>query len=362
MMKTVKLLPCALLAGVSLFVACSSHSGWSLKGNVEGAEPGTRLAVEACNAGNWYVLDSVAVGKNGSFDYHAAEPAQWAEIMRVTLPGKGSVYFPVQGSDCLTLSASADGFATGARMSGTAMAGAVAAVDSIVASTDNLDDLRRSLSGIIISDTTGIIAYYTIGKSVGNQLIFDPQESFGNRIYGAAAQVYDHYKPEDPHGQVLKAAFFAGRQSLGKSVPQQQTIELPAQGFIDIVRYDAKGAEHKISDLVQPGKVVLVSFTGYDQDFSPAYNKILNDLYSLYHSKGLEIYQIAFDESEVEWKEASRNLPWTAVWNSSQDGTEALIAYNVGALPMTFVIGKTGEIEQRVVDPSQLPAAVGKLF
>ena len=52
MMKTVKLLPCALLAGVSLFVACSSHSGWSLKGNVEGAEPGTRLAVEACNAGN----------------------------------------------------------------------------------------------------------------------------------------------------------------------------------------------------------------------------------------------------------------------------------------------------------------------
>ena len=116
MMKTVKLLPCALLAGVSLFVACSSHSGWSLKGNVEGAEPGTRLAVEACNAGNWYVLDSVAVGKNGSFDYHAAEPAQWAEIMRVTLPGKGSVYFPVQGSDCLTLSASADGFATGARM------------------------------------------------------------------------------------------------------------------------------------------------------------------------------------------------------------------------------------------------------
>ena len=57
MMKTVKLLPCALLAGVSLFVACSSHSGWSLKGNVEGAEPGTRLAVEACNAGNWYVLD-----------------------------------------------------------------------------------------------------------------------------------------------------------------------------------------------------------------------------------------------------------------------------------------------------------------
>lgn len=29
---------------------------------------------------------------------------------------------------------------------------------------------------------------------------------------------------------------------------------------------------------------------------------------------------------------------------------------------MTFIIGKTGEIEQRVVDPSQLPAAVGKLF
>lgn len=361
-MKTVKLLPSALLACATLFVACGGHNGWSLKGKVEGAEPGTKVAVEACNAGNWYVLDSVAVAKNGSFEYHSAEPAQWAEIMRVTLPGKGSVYFPVEGTDYLTLETTADEFTLGARLAGTAMAGAVSAIDSIVASTNNLDALRQSLGGIIVSDTTGIVAYYAVGKSVGNQLIFNPQESFGNRIYGAAAQVYDHYKPEDPHGKVLKSVFFAGRQALGKSVPQEQTIELPATGFIDIARYDAKGNEHKISDLVKPGHVVLVNFTSYDQEFSPAYNKILNDLYTLYHSKGLEIYQIAFDENEVEWKEASRTLPWTAVWNSPTDGAEALAAYNVGSIPVTFIIGKSGEIEKRVVDPSQLPAEIGKLF
>ena len=361
-MKTVKTLPSALLAAAALFAACDSHNGWNLKGNIDGAESGTKLAIEACNAGNWYVLDSVATGKNGAFDYRAAEPAQWAEIMRVTLPGKGSVYFPVEGNDCVTLNTTAGAFSSDARLSGTAMASAVSAVDSIVFSTDNLDALRQSLGGIIVTDTTGIVAYLAVGKSVGNQLIFNPQESFGNRIYGAAAQVYEHYKPEDPHGQVLKSTFFAGRQALGKSVPQQQTIELPAQGYIDIARYDAKGTEHKISDLVKPGNVVLVSFTGYDQEFSPSYNKILNDLYTLYHSNGLEIYQIAFDNSEVEWKEASRTLPWITVWNSPQDGTEALIAYNVGSIPMTFIIGKSGEIEQRIVDPTQLPAAVSKLF
>ncbi len=356
------------IAGASLVLlamtACSHHEGWSVKGTLEGASDGTKLAVEACNAGHWYVLDSVDVSKDGRFEYKSAEPAAIADIMRVILPGKGSVYFPVEGTDAVTINANASTFGTGHRLGGTDMAHAVGAVDSIVASTSDVAELQKKLAGFIVSDTTGIVAYYTVGKSVGNTLIFNPKENFGNRIYGAAAQVYAHYKPEDPHGDALKAAFFEGRRALGK-IPEGesgQVIEVPESGLIEISRYDNRGELHSLSEVAGKGNVVLLSFTAYDQQFSPAYNSILNDLYTLYHDKGLEIYQIAFDNDEVAWKEAALNLPWVTVWNSGHDGAAVLNSYNVGALPMTFIIDRQGNLTSRVVDPTDLPKQVGRMF
>ena len=118
---------------------------------------------------------------------------------------------------------------------------------------------------------------------------------------------------------------------------------------------------HSVSEAVRDNRVVLLNFTAYDQDYSPAYNKALNDLYQLYGSKGLQIYQIAFDQNEAEWKAACASLPWIAVWNSPADGADALVSYNVGALPVTFVI-RDGAITDRVVDPAELPRKVAPAF
>lgn len=353
----------AVSAVAAMAMSCSGPQGWSVNGTVAGASEGSKLAVEACNAGYWYVLDSVTVGRDGKFDYRSQEPAASTDIMRITMPGKGSVYFPVDGNDRITVVADAATFGTGHTLSGTDMAKTVSAIDSIIASTSDISELQRKLSGFVVTDTTGIVAYYTVGKSVGNTLIFDPNTSFGNRIYGAAAQVYEHYKPGDNHGEALKTAYFAGRRSMGKyPATTTSTIELASTGFIDLARFDSKGVEHKLSDYAKPGKVVLLSFTAYDQDFSPSYNAVLNNLYELYHSKGLEIYQVAFDSSEVEWKEAAKNLPWITVWNSPADGDVILRNYNVGAVPVTFIINNKGELDERVVDPTQLPAKVARMF
>ncbi len=361
-MKKYSLTAAAAVAGLAL-ASCGGPQGWSIEGTVNGAEAGSRLAIEACNAGHWYVLDSVAVAKNGTFRYTSGEPAPDADVMRVTMPGKGSVYFPVNGRDAVTLEAEAATFGAGHRLGGTDMARTVSAIDSIAASGADIAAIRASLAGFVVSDTTGIIAYYTVGKSVGKELLFDPADNYGNRIYGAAAQVYAHYKPLDPHGQALKAAYFAGRKALGKTVAAEPetVVELPESGYIDITRYDSRGVSHSVSEAVRDNRVVLLNFTAYDQDYSPAYNKALNDLYQLYGSKGLQIYQIAFDQNEAEWKAACASLPWIAVWNSPADGADALVSYNVGALPVTFVI-RDGAITDRVVDPAELPRKVAPAF
>lgn len=362
----------ALAAGLA---SCNGSKGWSVEGRVADAPKDCKVALEGYNNGRWYLIDSLAVDSKGKFSYSAAEPLAYAEIMRVTLSGAGSIYFPVDGKEKLTVSTVYDKFATAYTIAGDPMCAAVWSVDSIVRAHSDAaaaagaaaivsPELSRELANVITQDTTGLVAYYALGKSVGGKLIFNPTENFGNRVYGAAAQVYATYHPEDPRGKVLFQAYTEGRRIMGK-LPQAEAetvIEVPEAGTIDITRYDAAGREHSLSELAKEGKVVLLSFTAYGLPASPAYNAILNDLYELYHSKGLEIYQIAFDAEEVAWKQAAANLPWVAVWNSPADGEGVLYSYNVGALPMTYVIDRKGDIAARVVDPTELPKTVGKYF
>lgn len=350
-----------LAAGTLLFMgtACSQRTGWSIDGTVGGVDKDTKLAIEANNAGHWYVLDSVATDNNGKFSYMAPEPAHFPEILRVTLPGKGSVYFPVDSVDAVTLTADAASYGKKQTLGGTALAATIGAIDSLVSASTDVDVLRRQLVDYITSDTTAIVSYYIIGKSVGSEPLYNPNEALGNRVYGAAAQVFANRRPNDPRGAALRQAFFNGRIALGKATPTEQVIELPEAGLIDIVRYDDKGQSHSLADIAKQNNVVLLSFTNYALEVSPAYNAILYDVYQKNLGKGLGIYQLAFDGNEVTWKEAARNLPWTTVWNAPTDGSSVVVQYNVGVLPLTYII-KNGELVERVADPEKLAAAVNK--
>ncbi len=341
--------------------SCSHDSGWSIRGKLDNAPENATLALEANNAGHWYALDSIKVDKNGNFSYTAPAPLQGQDILRITLPGKGSIYFPIDSIDKVDITADAGTFGTGHTLSGSALTSGVVRVDSIVASTDDPIALRRELINVMTADTTGLISYYALGKSVDGKPLFDPAESLGNRAYGAVAQVYASRRPLDPKGTAVQKAYFEGRRKLGKVNVNQQVIELPETGFIDIVRYDARGKQQSLKELSQ-GKVVIVNFAQYDLQGSPAINAMLNALYSKYHDKGLEIYQLAFDNDEVSWREAARNLPWTAVWNAPSDGPEVLAHYNVGSLPLFYIIDRNGDLIERIETPADLPGKVAKQF
>ncbi len=344
----------ALLAG-----ACSQRSGWSVDGVIADANNGTKLALEANNAGLWYLIDSLEVAQNGSFEYQSEQPLHFAEVMRLSLDGN-SIYFPVDSVDAVTVTANATTFGHGHSLTGTQTATTFATIDSLVANTSDLETLQRTLTGIIATDTTGIVAYYAVGKAIGGRPVFDAASVFGNRVYGAAAQVYAQYHPEAPQATALRRMYFAGRQLLGKiPAPEQTVVEVPETGILDIKRYDSRGNEHILSEVAKDG-VTLLSFTAYGLPSSPAYNSILNSLYDKYADKGLKIYQLSFDDDEVAWKEAARNLPWITVWNAPTDGNVVLVQYNVGALPMTFIINRQGEVVERVVNPEELAQKISK--
>ena len=348
---------CGALAVLALS-ACTDSNSWGVKGNIANAGDDAILAIEANNAGHWYTIDSVEIKSNGDFEYIAGAPYQGRNIMRITLPGKGSIYFPVDSIDQITVTADAASFGNG-KISGTPLAEGIARVDSIVAATDDKDILSRELINVMTGDTTGLISYYALGKSVMGEPVFNPTESLGNRAYGAVAQVYANHRPDDPLGKAVERAYFEGRMKLGK-MPVRY-VEVPETGFVDIVRYDARGKEQKLSDIAKD-KVVLLSFAQYDLPATPAINSMLMDLYTKYNSKGLEIYQLAFDNDEVSWREAARNLPWTAVWNAPTDGPDVLAHYNISSLPVFYIINRNGDLVERIEKPAEVSAKVARQF
>ena len=106
---------------------------------------------------------------------------------------------------------------------------------------------------------------------------------------------------------------------------------------------------------------MILNFTRFDGEASPANTIALNKLYEQYRSKGLEIYQIAFDPDEIEWRHQASRLPWTSVWATPDNRADVMIAYNVNPIdgaPTSFIFDRSGQLVKRITSPEELPGAV----
>ncbi len=72
--------------------------------------------------------------------------------------------------------------------------------------------------------------------------------------------------------------------------------------FLDIELPNLKGEVVKLSS-VALGKPVIINFTAYQAEWSPALNMALGELYTQYHSQGLDIYQVSLDSDAHFWEE-----------------------------------------------------------
>ena len=345
--------------------ACTSDKGWKISGEVYGAEGG-RMAIEAFNNGAWYLVDSVDIDSRGSFAYTAAAPAAYPEVMRLSLDGR-SIYFPVDSIDHINVSTSASTFDASYSLSGTDAAVSLHELDSLINSCVADGDsaalapgspAKRAMLQKAMQSPSAITGYYLVNRSVGGRQLFDLSDRADVRLYGAVAQRFATERPGDPRTAYLSARFMAAQRALRPGNVTE--IAVPETKLFDIKRYDKDGRLQSLTDMASKGGVTILSFTSYSAESSPAYNVVLNSLWEKYRDRGLNIYQIAFDPDETAWRNTARNLPWTAVWNDTTDGSEALARYNVGALPMTFVIDRTGTLAARVTDPDRIEAEVAK--
>lgn len=356
---TIKSLGSAALIALA---SCSGGNEWKVSGQIEGAD-GQTMVLEASSNGRWFPIDSVKLNEAGNFKFsHAA--AGYPDIYRLRL-GDKSLYFPIDSIETVTVLSKASAFDTDYTLTGSESAEMLMHVDRRVRdaiaknglnSLSNDTLLKRELGGMMLGDPAGIVSYYIINKKVGGVPLYNPENKGDNRIIGAVANAFNQYRPNDPRTEYLRKLFISNRRVANGTVA---TIEAPEVSLFDIELYDNKGVKHNLNKVAADNKVVILSFTVYGAEASPAYNIVLNNVYDKYSKSGLEIFQVALDEDEYQWKQSAKNLPWVTVYNSAADGTAYLGNYNVTMLPTTYVI-VNGELRDRVADPSQLATAVAK--
>lgn len=348
---------------LALTVSCTHSNLWTVDGKIDGAE-GQTLILEASSNGRWYPLDSLTLATNGKFRF-SREAVGYPDIFRLRLNDK-VIYFPIDSIETVSVISHADAFDTDYDVAGTPTAERMMQVDNRMMETVNrigvtaaAEDslLKRDLATLLLTAPSDIVSYYIINKRVGGKPLFDPANKRDLSVIGAVANAFVQLRPGDPRTEYLQQLYLThfGQRLRANGTLPRDTVVAGEIGMFDISLYDENGNTRSLNQLVEDGKTVLLNFTAYSTESSPAFNVELNRIYNKYRDRGLEIYQVSIDEDEYQWRQTARNLPWVTVWNSPAiNGNTHLLRYNVQSIPVCFVITPEGEITRRIEDMTQL--------
>ena len=352
-----------MLIAVAMLTACDGNK-FHVDGTIEGATDTTTLVLEQSSNGEWFIIDSIDVDKNGKFSVSAPAP-EVPNIYQLRLGGQ-SICFPIDSLDHLTINAKLPNFASDYTISGSEHAEQVMKIDKEAmqfagnkGTAAQMQAWKDQLAKQIVADPSGIVAYYTINKYIDGKPLFDPLNDNDLRIIGAVANSFNSFRPDDPRTDYLVNLLLDGQRRRRAQSAPTDTVYADVTSLIDIKLQDYDGKEYSLSKVAADNRVVLLDFTAYTTDISPQLNKLLHDIYQSYHNRGLAIYQVSLDQDNVAWRQAAQNLPWITVFDPMSINSKNVGAYNGNGIPTTFII-KGGEIVERVEDASRLKAAVAK--
>ena len=368
--------------GAMLLAACGDKRQFTVEGTIEGAQDSV-LYLHQMTLEGATLIDSVVVGKDGSFRFRSAAPE--APDFYVLHIGNQLINFAVDSTETITVRAQWPAMATNYEVEGSEssrqikeltlklrdLQNQVTAMQQTMRSTpdafaDSLDHLvaaykREVRDNYIFSAPHRPQAYFALFQTLGPLSIFDRFDRDDLKVYGAVATSWSTYYPGAKRTENLssitlkqmkdqRVADARSRQTLDES----KIIEA---GVIDLQLPDNHGRQRTLTEL--SGKVVLLDFHAFALPESGPRIILMRELYQKYHAQGLEIYQVSVDSDEHLWKQAVANLPWISV--SDVNGQAAAI-YNVQAVPDYFLIDRNNTLQKRSVQMDDLEKEIRALL
>ena len=363
------------------FSACNNSSDFIVKGVVAGAD-GQLMYLENVGISNVVTLDSIKLAPGGKFKFTEKRP-EYPDFYRLRLNNQ-LINFAVDSTETISFVADAGTFATSYSVEGSENSKAIKAITlAQLDANQAISRLRKEYEDKMISDTTyrmkvlaaadaykevarkyiysapmSPAAYFALFQQIDGLLFFDLYDRKDVKAYGAVATSYNHTYPESPRSKHLYNLTLQSMKVLRAQRPvDYSNVETKEISFLDIELPDVRGEVVKLST-VAPGKVVLINFTAYQTEWSPALNMALGELYTKYHDQGLEIYQVSLDSDFHFWRNGASNLPWVTVHDPQSVYSQVAGLYNVKQLPALFILDRKGNLVKRVEDVKKLEADV----
>lgn len=363
------------------FSACNNSSDFIVKGVVAGAD-GQLMYLENVGISNVVTLDSIKLAPGGKFKFTEKRP-EYPDFYRLRLNNQ-LINFAVDSTETISFVADAGTFATSYSVEGSENSKAIKAITlAQLDANQAISRLRKEYEDKMISDTTyrmkvlaaadaykevarkyiysapmSTVAYFALFQQIDGLLFFDLYDRKDVKAYGAVATSYNHTYPESPRSKHLYNLTLQSMKVLRAQRPvDYSNVETKEISFLDIELPDVRGEVVKLST-VAPGKVVLINFTAYQTEWSPALNMALGELYTKYHDQELEIYQVSLDSDFHFWRNGASNLPWVTVHDPQSVYSQVAGLYNVKQLPALFILDRKGNLVKRVEDVKKLEADV----
>jgi len=373
---------------VLLLSACNSGSTFTVDGRVSDAD-GKKLYLEASQIDGVVVLDSVKLKGDGSFKFKQPKPES-PEFYRLRVDEK-IINFSVDSTETVTITAPFTGFTTEYTVAGSPDSEKIKELtlkqmqlqkdmnalfkDAQSSRMDNetlqtrlaelLDAYKNEVKIKYIFPTPfAASAYFALFQRANGYLIFDPLSSREDvKGFGAVATSWSHYYPHATRTKNLTNLALKGMKNT--RTPKEKVLELDPEKIsettlIDVKLKDIKGNIRSLTEL--KGKVVLLDFTVYQTAISTTHNYWLNDLYTKYADKGLEIYQVSLDADEHYWKTVAGNLPWIGVRDPNGIYSSFAAIYSVQEVPTYFLINKQNELSIRGENVKDIDATIKGLL
>ena len=376
----------AFLVALAALCGCQQRETFCIEGNISGAAD-TMLYLEHLTLGEGAVaIDSIRLKEDGAFRFTKDRVGN-PEFYRLRIGGQG-INLGIDSTETVRVTASLDSMSFGYRVEGSGTCDTIRLLCLKLAgmerkarriSTDRsytLQERDSLINNLVEQYKTDIkrdyihnryasaYSYYACFQTLGTQLIFDPVHDKSDLSWmRAVANAWNEKYPSSPRTENLCNIIEECRRRQAK--PREIVLDIDGDkvrelGIIDMTFPDINGQERTLSSL--RGKVVMLDFTAFSMDGSTERTLLMRELYSKYHSRGLEIYQVSLDPSQHLWKQRCEALPWVCVYCEEGLESDMLQLYNVQQLPCYFLIDRNCDLQARQENITDLEEEIEKLL
>jgi hypothetical protein len=374
-----------LAAGfVGIILSCSNNEQFSISGNVKDGG-GKTLYLENIAPSSVVLLDSTVLKSNGHFSFKRNRPDA-PDFFQLRL-GNQAINLSADSTENIIVEADTISFAKNYTVEGSEESKKIKtlalfqltvneeynklareyrakaiSLDSFVAGIKvATDEYKAKAKEIIFENPASASAYFAVFQQINSMLIFNPYDRTDSKVLGAVANLWNLNYPKAVRTEHLKQLFTNSLKIMRGDNDLPQSKEMLASEYFDVVLPSINGEELHLS-VVGKDRVILLDFTAYELEESPARNLLLAELYKKYYSRGFDIYQISLDSDRHFWKNAASNLPWNCVNDPQSIYSETAKRYNINQIPVCFILDKTGTATARIEDLRKAEAEIIKVL